>query len=418
MGKHFCIPDAASAQAMSHFAMQLTRKDVALILALEEPCSDDGKQPKIVHIFCHCPCSDGSESDENARSISIVSEQAGFGPSMDRLPPIGNGPKTLLELHRDGACFGPRDEYFVPPYSFEIHCTYGSWKVKEISVSHYYGGQGDMFYQETPPAFVNICGCANFEPGLYLGATIDRERGGKRLCTFARERTPFGICRQMCTVFGNVTVREMGKGDSMGSSVSLKAVRDVGAVYGVIGDVLGRPVVSEMHNLRRRGSDPSGHTAPVGHDGFFEVHMAIVTATLGKRLFVNEGCALETAFVRYVNREAAAPSPRLDTDSNTVKIHVRDWVLLFADLARRIEREWETLYANCGRKISECYPEYADCAAAGEIEPGGDSTVTVTSKGSVILRFSWDTPVAWGIALEEKLMRASRVFCRLTRMLC
>lgn len=47
-----------------------------------------------------------------------------------------------------------------------------------------------------------------------------------------------------------------------------------------------------------------------------------------------------------------------------------------------------------------------------------DNTVTVTAKGAVIIRMSWERPVEWTPKLESRLIYACSSLCDLVRGCC
>ena len=62
---------------------------------------------------------------------------------------------------------------------------------------------------------------------------------------------------------------------------------------------------------------------PPLQDGLFTVHMAIITANLGKRLFVEEGCLL--GYMLSSRLCLAELSPRTEEECNTEIFSILDW---------------------------------------------------------------------------------------------
>lgn len=181
-------------------------------------------------------------------------------------------------------------------------------------------------------------------------------------------------------------------------------------------DVLGPDVARDLHLRHKRGPlDQS-----LGHDGFFDVHMCVVTANIGKRLYVCSGCALEHSVSNLLSPLAIEVTPRVDLDTNTVKLHIKNWPELFSCLIRVKTAEFRALHdlkhADI-RDVFPSFPEWEDAACLGT-DVGGDTTVTVTSRGSVILRFSWEKTIVWTSDLQSRVMRASDALCELLAACC
>ena len=62
---------------------------------------------------------------------------------------------------------------------------------------------------------------------------------------------------------------------------------------------------------------------PENKDGLFTVHMAIVTANLGKRVYVEQGCLLGYMLTRMNQAELAC---RTDEECNTEIFSIKDWI--------------------------------------------------------------------------------------------
>ena len=66
-------------------------------------------------------------------------------------------------------------------------------------------------------------------------------------------------------------------------------------------------------------------TMPLCKDAFFAVHMAIVTASIGKEIMVNDGCCLEYVIRQLFNYQQVQIQPRTDEENSSVQLRVLDW---------------------------------------------------------------------------------------------
>ena len=125
-------------------------------------------------------------------------------------------------------------------------------------------------------------------------------------------------------------------------------------------------------------------------DGFFTVHMAILTANVGKWLSVEDGCLLGSMLDRL---SVASLNPRTDEQCNTEIFSILDWKI-----------------CECMAKLGELQSEDLE-----ELNKTWNNTVSVTSKGAVIIRFSWNVPVQWSEKHKKMALCASRLACWMIR---
>lgn len=125
--------------------------------------------------------------------------------------------------------------------------------------------------------------------------------------------------------------------------------------------------------------------------------MAVVTACLGKRLSVYPGNPLETTLHKILGPTAVTSVNSLDDDSNSIKIRVLDWKAVES-------RSNEIVFGENRNFTTDFYVR--------------DNTISVTSKGSVIIRFSWDTPIQWDDDVCEGIRKTCSHLCNLLRECC
>jgi hypothetical protein len=135
---------------------------------------------------------------------------------------------------------------------------------------------------------------------------------------------------------------------------------------------------------------------------FFSVHMGVVTSCLGKRLSVACGRnCLETVLPSVLGPGATSPVSSLDDDTNSIKVRVVDW--------GAVNRAYSRLAG------------LAPCHGGGAVHPAveaSDNTTSVTARGAVIVRFSWDPPLPWDDEVEAELLEACRRLCSVIRGCC
>ena len=117
------------------------------------------------------------------------------------------------------------------------------------------------------------------------------------------------------------------------------------------------------------------------YDNMFTVHMAIVTANLGKKLFVSQKCLL------YCMIQILFPCSH-HHHSATAAIEFSDDLLLHEKCNAQIFSilDWTAVYSKC---VEANILRGAPTPEALEQLASWNNTITVTAKGAVILRFSW-----------------------------
>ena len=127
------------------------------------------------------------------------------------------------------------------------------------------------------------------------------------------------------------------------------------------------------------GAAPSNVEAS-SYDNMFTVHMAIVTANLGKKLFVSQKCLL------YCMIQILFPCSH--HHSATAAIEFSDELLLDEKCNAQIFSilDWTAVYGKC---VEANILQGAPTPEALEQLASWNNTITVTAKGAVILRFSW-----------------------------
>lgn len=221
-------------------------------------------------------------------TIFIPSENTATTPFQGAMQPVEE--TTLGTLFTKGCILRPKGEdtgcrftmqpQACPPPMFITCC-------KVLSITAVRGDKAkNIFYGYMPPMFENICGSAiSFRgPEQFNGHCVKKTK------------TSFGDCHEMFTVYGNVAMRKVraeicwhakrplrrpsiaGQEQPVGN-VSFKGARDVRMIAGVVKDLMG---IESLFNQQ---------TCVGGHD--FNVHMAVVTSLLGKKLSVHSGCTLE-----------------------------------------------------------------------------------------------------------------------------
>ncbi len=83
---------------------------------------------------------------------------------------------------------------------------------------------------------------------------------------------------------------------------------------------------------------------------------------------------------------------------------------------------WDALW-QCCKEVQSWDPEGCESAKldlSDEAMPSPDwkNKVTVYARGTVILRLSWDKPIQWNPAVQQKALNACRAICTLIRNCC
>lgn len=154
-----------------------------------------------------------------------------------------------------------------------------------------------------------------------------------------------------------------------------QGVRDAEMLLGVLKILFTQPHSTKAHQDMLLKEDMS-----------MAVHMAIVTANIGKRLFVHEGCLLGKMLQKL---NIASIAARTDEQCNCEIFTISNWF---------------TCNEVCPLK------EFSELDLQN-LASTWNNTVSVTAKGSVIIRFSWKVPVEWTPHCASTALAASRMIC-------
>jgi hypothetical protein len=169
-------------------------------------------------------------------------------------------------------------------------------------------------------------------------------------------------------------------------------------LYSMMEVIFGKDSMSQEQNHHRHSS--SSHRN-VPYDGMFTVHMAILTANLGKKLFVEHGCLLRCMLIRLLSMNSVSFPLRSDESCNAEIFSIKDWNKL-ASCASQIEGKHSLTRTGANLLAIE---------ELLEMTKSWNNTITVTAKGAVILRFSWSNPIQWTKKHASIVLEASRMVC-------
>jgi hypothetical protein len=251
------------------------------------------------------------------------------------------------------------------------------------------GEQG--FYYNTKPVFENICGSMQVERAVRMDylASPDHPWGA----ILRKSKTAFGICYELFTIHGNITLRA---GKDGGMMVSIKGTRDMEKIYKTLGVVMGSRFVNMC-----KGIDDADDTYSSSFAGFFSVHMAVITSCVGKRMSVFSGCVLERLLLNILGPEGVSIIPGLSEETNSLKLSILSWEKVIKSVAA------------CN--TIDCLEFISALHNIGDV---GDNTISITSKGCVIVRFSWKKAISWDKNTEATLTSMCTVLNSLIRECC
>lgn len=177
-------------------------------------------------------------------------------------------------------------------------------------------------------------------------------------------------------------------------------------------DVLGR--IFCARSVRQLAADAAAEVGLAGYDNFFTVHMAILTANLGKRLFVSQRCLL------YCVLRSLFP-PRAESKDGPKKAAASTVINFSHRLEDQCNTEifsilnWQVVHDRCVEEGRGSIIRAKDviCGADLQALASWNNTITVTAKGAVIIRFSWDKPIRWTARHASLALQASRLVCAL-----
>jgi hypothetical protein len=280
--------------------------------------------------------------------------------------------------------------FCIPPHKIDVPYFLRDATISEVLVIYgtTHGEQG--FYYNAHPAFENICGSMQ----VCGDAQIDFLSSPDHFWSpvLRKSKTAFGTCYELFTIHGNITLRA-GRGGGM--MVSIKGTRDVEKIYKTLGTIMGSKFMAMCHGIEIEC------VAQETFERFFNVHMAVITSCVGKRMSVFSGCVLERLLTNLLGTEGVSIIPGISEETNSLKFSILSWSMVV-----------KSVYA-----FRQKY--HADCMAdVRGIEDLGDNTISVTSKGCVIVRFSWKKAVSWDSALEGTLLAMCEILNSLIRECC
>lgn len=255
--------------------------------------------------------------------------------------------------------------------------------ITSINFCQWNNGSMD-FYTKSTPVFDNICGSTTTTEMLSW-----KDDCYKHCIKYSR--TSFGHCMEIFTVHGNITIRKDCKNAT--HTISLKGVRDIGNVLTTVKDLIGEsfiPKPKEMNPL---------HIS----DNIFGVHMCVVTSMIGKRISVIGDCLLE----RMIDGMDCGIDVmmRINDENNAVILKVSSWALMKRYSTINLSDRDEFIQDD---EITNTIDEFE----------GSDNTITVSSKGAVIIRISWDSTILWTNKIEMNILSYCKLLCNTINDCC
>lgn len=177
--------------------------------------------------------------------------------------------------------------------SIEGSAVLGDCEVQYLQVMAYVQ-KGEGFYVPYEPVFTNVCGGKQMAGSSHLQRIInplpmeqdapEEARGPPRRdpALLCKNVTDFGTCYELLSLFGNVAVRVDESGRGM---ISFKGARQTRDTFDLLETLYGTSFIEEC--VRCSGAPPPPNASSDDlYDGFFSVHMAVVTSNIGRRLKV------------------------------------------------------------------------------------------------------------------------------------
>lgn len=377
----------------------------------------------------------------------------------------------------DGHC---QHYYYIRPGIISCPMFLGHLKIQSINLQSADVAEYSQFITKTPCTFENVCGCAALSNQFNMKTRIQQllrpadssSPAGSSLSTMMepyagalkKTHTSFGECYELFTVRGNITVRETrheqtsakkrlknsgkgGKGKkrrkkcdddvdddysqycdgddepaaadlhhnyhfqtpgSCSCIASFKGVRDLRSVYTALTDVLG-PEIDIWPSSSSSSTSDKGY-----RHGFFKVHMAVVSSCLGKRLNIGRNCIFERALISFFGDKKDGEEPgcidvvsRFDGE-NAFKARVTDWKKM---------RRFENGFVDDDNDHDK---NDDDGDMDTQLDPwfAAQNTVTVTCRGAVIVRLSWEYPIDWGPEVENGILENCEALCKVLGGCC
>lgn len=101
-----------------------------------------------------------------------------------------------------------------------------------------------------------------------------------------------------------------------------------------------------------------------------KVHMVVSTVLLGHNISTGTNCLLTSTLTEIFSSETCTAYARTDDDAAGAHFSIKKWGPIYEALGKSPPTDFEYL-------------------------PKPVASITVTGLGSMILRFSWETPVTW-----------------------
>lgn len=209
-------------------------------------------------------------------------------------------PVTLQSLAEHGCVLAPTGPVLpgqpltLLPGSLQGSVVLGDCEVQSLQVmAHVQEGEG--FYVPYEPLFTNVCGSKQMAGSSHLQRIIspslpEKSSGAakgaapptRNPALLCKNVTDFGTCYELLSLFGNVAVRVDESGRGM---ISFKGARETRDTFDLLETLYGASFIEEC--ARCSGAPPPpGASSDDMYDGFFSVHMAVVTSNIGRRLKV------------------------------------------------------------------------------------------------------------------------------------
>lgn len=272
----------------------------------------------------------------------------------------------------------PLDEcpYFVRHHPIQsIHATQIGHEVS------------NMVYPPSEPMFENLCGSVKFMRSLDLVSIVD----GIPYIGFQRHTNLFGSNLELYTRYGNVILQRNRDGCSV---ISFKGSKNTTCLASLLAQLLG----FDLYELCLSQKIPNNVLCvdeSADPSALFGVHMVVAKINMGKRVAVTPGCLLETRILEIFGpRGAVRATFRTDDELNSLKFHILDWTGVYVWI-------WTMYPFFVGRKF--CADAIANNA----------TTLSVTSRGSITICFSWPNCIEW----TECAVEATLGHCRMAALL-
>lgn len=176
--------------------------------------------------------------------------------------------------------------------------------------------------------------------------------------------TQFGACAEIFTSNGTATMRQQ-RYCTNGQTITFKGVKDVQRFVDSMQAVIGEQTWARICPTPK----------PM-------IHMAVTTLSTGRKIDVAQDCLLTWGMCKLLPRGSIKVSV-----VNNEEISAAAFTIV----------EWKSIYEVTGN--GEPPANATDCKASA----------TVTGKGSIIIRMSWERPVEWDRGLHDTVLLNSKV---------